>query len=431
MAGTISAGALGDEARKALASEEYQRGQEARDKVARDELAREAEARRTYDDETTRKQRQEEERLRKEKEEQEARDRQQREQLDRVSKQAKELEERLARLATSMPPGAVDPEATQVQQSLRPRPVGNQSVPPYAGNLEHSQMPFGVTQKPRSIVAVTGVGLLVILLLGGGTIGYFVLQPTQQAPSAVSSSSPGATPTVSVQVAGSADMVQIPGGTFQMGRNDGPPQEQPEHPVTVQAFLMDRTEVTNLEYGAFVADTNYQAPSHFVRGQPLPGQEQWPVVNVSPIDAQAFAAWRSKRDNVEYRLPTEEEWEYAARSGGEYKLFPWGNRFEEKRAVVKEASPRAVGSYPQGANRWGVLDLIGNVWEWTSSKASLYTRGSSAIPGGSKEWVVARGGSYSSDPDNPEIPVSSTYRDWYDPTSRHPNFGFRLVRSAQ
>ena len=430
MAGTISAGALGDEARKALASEEYQRGQEARDKVARDELAREAEARRTYDDETTRKQRQEEERLRKEKEEQEARDRQQREQLDRVSKQAKELEERLARLATSMPPqaGVMDPEATQLQRSVPPRAITDQSMASYAGTSQHSLPRFGVEQKSKKgplLLVVAAV--LLLLLVGGGIAGYFIMQPSK--PAANVNATPSASPTATVSTG--ADLVQIPGGTFQMGRNDGPPQEQPEHPVTVQAFLMDRTEVTNLEYGAFVADTNYQAPSHFVRGQPLPGQEQWPVVNVSPIDAQAFAAWRSKRDNVEYRLPTEEEWEYAARSGGEYKLFPWGNRFEEKRAVVKEASPRAVGSYPQGANRWGVLDLIGNVWEWTSSKASLYTRGSSAIPGGSKEWVVARGGSYSSDPDNPEIPVSSTYRDWYDPTSRHPNFGFRLVRSAQ
>src|SRR6266536_1293522 len=434
MAGTISSEALGEEARQALAAstEEYQRGQEARDRAAREELSREAEARRTYDEEGSRKRRQEEERLRKEQEEQEERERQQQQQWERVAKQASELEERLARLATSMPPqtGVIDPEATQIQQSVRPRPFGNQSVPPFAGAVEQSQASFGVTQRPRtrSIIATSSIGLLVLLvLLGGGTAAYFLLQPK---PQATSSAANNQATTTAPPATVTADLVEIPGGTFQMGRNNGPPQERPEHSVTVQPFFMDRTEVTNTDYAEFVRDTNYRAPSDWVRGQPLPGQEQWPVVNVSPIDAQAFAAWRSKRDQVEYRLPTEEEWEYAARSGGEYQLFPWGNRFEEKRAVVKEASPRPVGSYPLGANRWGVLDLIGNVWEWTSSKASLYLGGSAAIPGASKESVVARGGSYSSDPNDPQIPVSATYRDWYDPTLRHPIFGFRLVRSA-
>jgi formylglycine-generating enzyme required for sulfatase activity len=215
-----------------------------------------------------------------------------------------------------------------------------------------------------------------------------------------------------------------------MGRNDGPPQEQPQHAVTVQAFLMDRTEVTNAEYADFVRDMNYAPPSHWVRGRPLAGQERWPVVNVSAKDAEAFAAWRSKRDGVTYRLPTEEEWEFAARSGGEYKSFPWGNTWAPNRAVVKEAATQPVGSYPDGKNRWGVVDLIGNVWEWTSSKASLYT-GTAQIPAAYRDWVVVRGGSYASDPDDRQIPISATYRDWFAPDFRNPNYGFRLVRSTQ
>jgi iron(II)-dependent oxidoreductase len=212
-----------------------------------------------------------------------------------------------------------------------------------------------------------------------------------------------------------------------MGRNDGPPQERPEHSVTVQKFYMDRTEVTNAEYVDFVRDMRYEVPSHWVRGQPLPGQEKWPVVNVSPKDAEAFAEWRSKRDGVTYRLPTEEEWEFAARSGGEYKLFPWGDTWQDQSAVVKEAAPQPVGTYPEGKDRWGVVDLIGNAWEWTSSKASIYN-GAAEIPAATKEWVVARGGSYASDPKDRQIPISATYRDWFPPTTRHQNFGFRLVR---
>ena len=107
-----------------------------------------------------------------------------------------------------------------------------------------------------------------------------------------------------------------------------------------------------------------------------------------------------------------------------------GRRWQENRAVVREATPRAVGSYPDGKNRWGVVDLIGNVWEWTSSKASVYT-GAAQIPAGNRDWLVTRGGSYASDPDDPADTHLATYRDWYTPTLRHANYGFRLVRSGQ
>ena len=214
-----------------------------------------------------------------------------------------------------------------------------------------------------------------------------------------------------------------------MGRNDGPFQERPEHSATVQKFFMDRTEVTNAEYAQFVRDMNYEAPGDWARGKPLLGQELWPVANVSAADAQAFAAWRSKRDSVTYRLPTEEEWEYAARNGGEHKAFPWGETWEERRAVVKAATPKPVGSLPDGKNRWGIVDLIGNVSEWTSSKASIYD--GRAIPAENRDWLVLRGGSYASDPEDPQIPITASYRDWFKPTLRHPTFGFRLVRSGQ
>jgi serine/threonine-protein kinase len=281
--------------------------------------------------------------------------------------------------------------------------------------------------KGNSMLLVGGIVLAVLLLAGGGA-AYFLTR-SKPTPPVVGQTTPPTNPPGKGSGSTKADLVAIPGGTFQMGRNDGPPQERPEHSVTVPAFFMDRTEVTNAEYAEFVRDMGYEVPSHWVRGQPLPGQEQWPVVNVSPKDAEAFAAWRSKRDGVTYRLPTEEEWEFAARSGGEFKSYPWGDTWQEKRAVVKEATPQAVGTYPEGKDKWGVVDLIGNAWEWTSSKASIYNN-AAEIPSASKEWVVARGGSYASDPKDRQIPVSATYRDWFPPTTRHQNFGFRLVRSA-
>jgi formylglycine-generating enzyme required for sulfatase activity len=445
MAGTISSAALGEEEKESIAAsrEAHQREQMQKERVAREELEREAEAKRQTAEaqrkaaeERERQRKEEEERSRKDREDREERERQHREQIERVERQAKDLEDRLARLSSSFPPqtAVVDPETTQVHQEIKTETVGNNSFPGVAPATalprRSPALEVQIPAKPRSNKMMLGVAAVVVLLVVGSIIGYFVLR-SKPAPAAVATgpntTNQGTSSTAEVT---KAELVEIPGGTFQMGRNDGPPQERPEHSVTVQKFYMDRTEVTNAEYAEFVRDMNYSTPGHWLRGQPLTGQEKWPVVNVSPKDAEAFAAWRSKRDGVTYRLPTEEEWEFAARSGGEYKSYPWGDRWEEKRAVVKEASPRPVGSYPDGKNRWGVLDLIGNVWEWTSSKASLYTS-TIQIPETNKDWVVVRGGSYASDPNDRQIPISATYRDWFEPNFKNPNFGFRLVRSGQ
>ena len=435
--GKVSAPAISPEEQRRLdaSREAYEREQLERNRIAQEELARESEARRLAAEEKQRKQQEIDERLRKDKEEREERERQQREQMERVERQAKELEERLARLATSIvPQGAipettlVDPEATQVRRGVNPGEVGNNSFSSTA--VPHAippttPLPVSDNNKPMMLI---GGAVLAVLLIGGIVAAYFLLKPKPQPPGGGTNVDLG-TPGGTVEKA-KADLVEIPGGTFQMGRNDGPPQEQPQHLVTVGKFFMDRTEVTNAEYSEFVAAMNYEAPSHWVKGKPLPGQEQWPVVNVSPKDAETFAAWRSKRDGVTYRLPTEEEWEFAARNGGAVKLYPWGDRWEPNRAVVREATPRAVGTYREGKNRWGAVDLVGNVWEWTSSKASVYLN-KVEIPEGNRDWVVARGGSYASDPDDREAPISATYRDWYAPTFRHANHGFRLVRSAE
>src|SRR6266498_2003248 len=381
MDGTISSSALSveEQAKLAASRESHDREQKEKERIAREELARESEQRRQA----------EEERVLKERQEREERERQQREQMERVERQAKELEERLARLATSIPPPpqttVIDPEATQVHPGVKSEMIGNNSFPGVAPPLyDRTATPLVVSIPPKkksNSLLLIGAVVLVVLLIGGATVAYFVLRPKLITGIAVNpnTNKPTPLPTSRTGAPTSADLIEIPGGTFQMGRNDGPPQERPEHAVTVQKFLMDRTEVTNAEYAEFVRDTNYEPPIDWVSGKPLPGQERWPVVNVSARDAEAFAAWRSKRDGVSYRLPTEEEWEFAARSGGDYKSFPWGSAWETNRAVVKEATPRPVGSYPEGKNRWGVVDLIGNASEWTSSRASVYA-GAAQIP---------------------------------------------------
>jgi formylglycine-generating enzyme required for sulfatase activity len=439
--GTVSTSALSEEeqAKLAAAREAHEREQKEKERVAREELDREAEERRRSEEDKQRTVKEQEERILKEKQEREDRERQQREQMERVERQAKELEERLARLATSMPPppatAVVDLEATQVHQGVRTETIGNNSFPGGASAIQtgDSVPPARLSvsippPKPKNnSLMMIGAAVVVVVLIGGA-IGAYLLWKSKTTPPG----GPGASPTPAASPgheAIKADLVEIPGGTFQMGRNDGPFQERPVHSVTVPKFFMDRTEVTNAEYALFVQEMNYEAPADWAKGKPLLGQELWPVANVSAVDAQAFAAWRSKRDGVTYRLPTEEEWEFAARNGGEFRAFPWGAAWQEKRAVVKGASPKPVGSLPDGKNRWGVVDLIGNVSEWTSSKASIYD--GRQIPPENRDWLVLRGGSYASDPDDPQIPISATYRDWFKPTLRHPTFGFRLVRSGQ
>ncbi|HKP46894.1 MAG TPA: SUMF1/EgtB/PvdO family nonheme iron enzyme [Pyrinomonadaceae bacterium] len=426
MAGTVSSSALSEEEQAQIASSraEFEREHQERDRIAREQLAADAA-------EKERRRKEQEDRVRKEQEEREARDRQQREQMERVERQAKELEERLSRLATSMPPQATVAESArpEVVKGITPQVAGDNSFPGVSSVAPGASVMLGEPAKKGSPMLMIG-GIVLVLLLAGGAAAYFLTRSKPTTPGGLPTgpTNPNG-PSGPTQTA-KADLVEIPGGTFQMGRNDGPPQERPEHSVTVQKFYMDRTEVTNGEYADFVRDMNYEAPSHWVRGQPLAGQEKWPVVNVSSQDAQAFAAWRSKRDGVTYRLPTEEEWEFAARNGGETKSYPWGDTWMDNRAVIKEAAPQPVGSYPDGKDKWGVVDLIGNAWEWTSSKASLYS-GVAEIPAATREWVVARGGSYASDPKDRQIPVSATYRDWFQPNLRHPNFGFRLVRPAE
>ena len=214
-----------------------------------------------------------------------------------------------------------------------------------------------------------------------------------------------------------------------MGRNDSLPTESPAHSVSVTAFAMDKNEVTNAEYAQFVHDANHTPPSQWGSVKAPVGQELLPVSNVSYDDAVAFAEWRSKRDGVTYRLPTEEEWEYAARNGDKDNLYPWGNAWAPGRAATQEAGvgrEQPVGTYPQGGNQWGVQDLIGNVWEWTSTKASLYPGSPLKLPDVQKGWIVARGGSFGSQANK----LSGTMRDWFAPNYKNPVLGFRLVKPA-
>lgn len=280
---------------------------------------------------------------------------------------------------------------------------------------------------------LVGLALLVLVL---GSAGYGVYYYMQRSTPAPEKKPEAVKPNLPVD-----NLVKVPGGTFMMGRNDVAEQDPqwPAHSVPVKDFLMDRYEVTQAEYAQFVQQSSYQPPKGWSGTRPAAGHEQWPVTDVSLDDARSFAIWRSTRDGVKYRLPTEEEWEYAARSGNKNYLYPWGNAWFADRANLgtgqgaKVDSPKAVGSYPQGASDQGILDLIGNVWEWTSSEASLYPGNTSTLPESKRGQFVMRGGSHQSlDPaavkfrKSQEFPA--TFRQWFPRETRSNTLGFRLVR---
>lgn len=229
------------------------------------------------------------------------------------------------------------------------------------------------------------------------------------------------------------DMIVIPGGSFQMGRDPAAPDEGafsnewPAHRVSVDPLYMDRTEVTNAEYAEFVRATDREPLAGWKGNRAPAGKERWPVTNVSFDDARKFAEWRSQRDGINYRLPTEEEWEYVARAGDSSFFYPWGAEWITGCANIGTDSPTAVGSYSRGVLLWEVEDLIGNVWEWTSSQASFYAGNSRSFPAKEREWVVVRGGSYRSIAEG-EGAVTATSRGWVAPTTRDSTLGFRLVR---
>jgi formylglycine-generating enzyme required for sulfatase activity len=204
------------------------------------------------------------------------------------------------------------------------------------------------------------------------------------------------------------DMLFIPSGEFMMGSEafDAAPNERPVAKVAVSRFYLSRHLVTNAAYEEFDA-------AH--RRKRMPGAgERHPVVHVSSLDAIRFCEWLSTRERKKYRLPTEAEWEYAAR-GSDGRKFPWGNHqnrgdlgnFADRNTVFAwsdrdlddgypETSP--VGGFPLGASAFGIEDMAGNVWEWCLDYYAAYTAAPKVNPRGPTAGSrrVYRGGSWKS-----------------------------------
>jgi serine/threonine protein kinase len=321
---------------------------------------------------------------------------------------------------------------------LPPPPVGGspssgqRPSPPLPGQVAIGQHSVGILFRNRLVLPIAAgvlvLGLIIVLPLvfwGGGT------EQKQ-------GSGPQPTPP---PVRAAREMILIQGGEFLMGSNSFGDEQKGEHRVAVASFYLDKYEVTNAEWAEFIKATGRPAPAlpSSVTGVtywkpwdgnvPPAGRERWPVCNVSPNQAQAYAQWLSERDGLQYRLPTEEEWEFAARNGSQGTFFPWGNSWSDGKANINQTmqSPRDIGSLAGGATKDGVMDMIGNVWEWTASKASYYDH--TRVKDDAVNARVMRGGSYD-EKVNSKLFHNSTSRNWFgDENSRFPTIGFRLARN--
>jgi iron(II)-dependent oxidoreductase len=203
--------------------------------------------------------------------------------------------------------------------------------------------------------------------------------------------------TIAQEIKTHPDMVLIPGGHFTMGKDHPVADFSPAHKVRVDSFYMDTHEVTNREYLKFCEETGYKFPEFWNTAVFRSGEKflDHPVIGVNLFDAIKYAEWAGKR------LPTEAEWEYAARGGLSGKEFPNGDKWTIEKATKAESWENMI--YPvesYESNGYGLYEMGGNVWEWVSDRYSenYYRQSPSDNPKGPEKgtlWVI-RGGSWHS-----------------------------------
>jgi len=314
------------------------------------------------------------------------------------------------------PPPA--PRDYPAQVSYSPEAMAAQMMPPPSTVPRRSHLPVLSIIIAVVLIGAAGLGVwyysAIIAKNAPKPIDVTVdTQPEQPAPTQPD------TKTTPVPPAG---MVFIPAGSYTIGTDTGDELARPAHKVEIAPYFIDVTEVTNADYKAFVDATRRRAPEGWENGSYPSGQANWPVTGVSWQDAADYAQWAGKR------LPTEAEWEAAAR-GAEGNLYPWGNVWGEGMANLRTNSVTEVGRFKAGASPFGLLDMIGNVWEWTSDGFSVYPNSpadTSDLLEPGVTYRIIRGGAY----DRKEN-TEASYRGFIDASKGYPKTGFRCAKDAK
>ncbi len=369
----------------------------------------------------------------------------------KLRRQAEALEAEIAEIEAQLEGWGVSQTVVQANPS-----ISDMNKPPFFRRVINLNKPVGLF-----IV----LALLIAVLLGNRTLFHMLLPSatpavtnnntiTTRTPTLIPTWAPTPTPRplalgdTHIRETDGIVMIYVPAGKFQMGSTEAEIQaavetcmstgsthetcetwigrEMPAHMVTLDAFWMDRTEITNAQYEQCVVAEVCDVSAH--KSDNRYNGAMQPVVGISWHDAEAYCAW------VGGRLPTEAEWEYAAR-GPESLTYPWGNEWQPGLANCWEVDCQdgyeytaPVGSFPAGASWVGALDMAGNVREWVMDWYGNYPSEQQVNPTGptSGEYRVLRGGSWA----NPLAFNRCSYRVGYDPGFRYNNRGFRCVQTS-
>lgn len=228
------------------------------------------------------------------------------------------------------------------------------------------------------------------------------------------------------------EMVAIPAGDFIRGTNDRLPDEGPQHTGHTDAYWIDKYEVTNLQYKAFVEATKRKSPKHFRNRTYLPGKADHPVVYVTWHDAHDYCEWAGKR------LPTDAEWEKAGR-GTDGRMYPWGSEFkmhaantpQRWKSLQEQGDTMPVGSFAEGISPYGVYDMSGNVWEWTASRYAPYPGNMRITENYDENYKTLKGGSWW-DCSFYKCGISAPLfnRSFFLMTTKNESFGFRCAKDG-
>ncbi|MBA3714783.1 MAG: SUMF1/EgtB/PvdO family nonheme iron enzyme [Pyrinomonadaceae bacterium] len=215
-------------------------------------------------------------------------------------------------------------------------------------------------------------------------------------------------------------MVIVPGGEVVLG---GGETKLPLRRMMVESFAIAETETTNEQYAEFIKETNHQTPERWINGTFPAGTADHPVTGVTWQDAADYCEWLSKKTGAQVRLPTEAEWELAAR-GRDNLPYPWGNEWKDDAAPSSETGGEvhAVRDYPQGRSPVGAFGMAGNVWEWTGDAAPGDEDSSSGV-----KVMLAKGGAAN----EPKAIINATSRQRVLATTKYPTLGFRYATTLR
>ena len=222
-------------------------------------------------------------------------------------------------------------------------------------------------------------------------------------------------------------MVYIPAGEFIMGSNDRWDDEAPEFISFTDAYFIDLYEVTNQDYQKYVAETGTEPPFHWPEGKAVKTQLDHPVVYVNWFEAVNYCHWAGKR------LPTEKEWEKAAR-GVDGNIYPWGNVWDLNKSnnpYAHSTGTKPVGSFSNGRSPYGLYDMSGNVWEWVNSYYLPHPGNTISQPEYGEKNRVLKGGSWFDCLSyGCGLSAPTFNRSFFTPEVRNNSFGFRCAKSV-